>query len=49
MLELLRKEGDMPHPVIIVDYDPRWPIIYEEEKRRILEAVGDKIVAIEHI
>ena len=39
----------MPGPVIIVDYDLRWPILYEEEKRRILEAIGHKVVAIEHI
>ena len=39
----------MPHHVRIVDYDPRWPILYEEEKRRVLEHVGNKVVAIEHI
>lgn len=35
--------------VEIVDYDPRWAELYEKEKRRILEAVGDIIVEIEHI
>jgi GrpB-like predicted nucleotidyltransferase (UPF0157 family) len=39
----------MPHPVIIVDYDPQWPVLYEEERRRILEVVGHKVLAIEHI
>lgn len=39
----------MPSPVIIVEYDPQWPILYEEEKRRILEAVGHKVLAIDHI
>ena len=43
----------MPHPVIIADYDPQWPILYEKEKRRILEAIGhkaeDKVEAVEHI
>lgn len=39
----------MSRPVTIVDYDSRWPILYEEEKRRILEAVGHKASAIEHI
>jgi GrpB-like predicted nucleotidyltransferase (UPF0157 family) len=39
----------MPGPVIIVDYDPAWPILYEKEKKQILEAVGKKILAIEHI
>ena len=36
-------------PVVIVDYDPQWPIRYQEEKGRILEAIGRVIVAIEHI
>jgi len=39
----------MSRPVVIVDYDPRWPRLYEEERRRILEVVGDIIVRIEHI
>ena len=39
----------MPSPVVILDYDPRWPNLYEEEKRRILEAIGHKVLAIEHI
>ena len=30
-------------------YDPRWPILCEEEKRRILGAIGHKVLAIEHI
>jgi GrpB-like predicted nucleotidyltransferase (UPF0157 family)/predicted RNA-binding protein associated with RNAse of E/G family len=37
------------HPVIIVDYDPRWPTIYSKEKDQIFCAVGDKVVAIEHV
>jgi GrpB-like predicted nucleotidyltransferase (UPF0157 family) len=32
-----------------VEYDPRWPTLYEEERERILAVVGDLIVAIEHI
>jgi len=37
------------NPVVIVDYDARWPIIYEKEKARILKAIGGKVVAIEHV
>jgi GrpB-like predicted nucleotidyltransferase (UPF0157 family) len=36
-------------PVVIVEYDPRWPGIYEEEKRVVLDAIGEKISGIEHI
>jgi len=39
----------MSRSVVIADYDPRWPRLYEEERRRILEVVGDIIVRIEHI
>jgi len=39
----------MPRPVIIVDYDPRWPALYQEEKSRILKVIGRKVAAIEHI
>ena len=35
--------------VRIVDYDPRWASLYEAEKRRILEVLGDVIMGIEHI
>jgi GrpB-like predicted nucleotidyltransferase (UPF0157 family) len=35
--------------VVVVDYDPQWPSQYEEEKDRILGAIGDVAVAIEHI
>ena len=39
----------MANPVIIVDYSPRWPILYEEEKIKILGVIGHKVVEIEHI
>lgn len=39
----------MSSAVMIVDYDPQWPILYEEEKARILGVIGHKVVAIEHI
>jgi GrpB-like predicted nucleotidyltransferase (UPF0157 family) len=39
----------MKQPVIIVDYDPQWPIVYEEEKAKIMGVIGHKVEAIEHI
>ena len=39
----------MRYPVIITEYNPQWPVLYEEEKGRILDVIGDKMVAIEHI
>jgi GrpB-like predicted nucleotidyltransferase (UPF0157 family) len=36
-------------PVEVVDYDPAWPSLYEEEAARICEALGDAVVEIEHM
>jgi len=41
--------SNMSHPVVIYDYDPRWLVIYEVEKRRVLGAIGHKVLALEHI
>jgi len=35
--------------VEVVDFDPRWPLIFEREKARILGVIGKKVVAIEHV
>ena len=34
---------------LVVSYEPEWQGMYLEEKRRILEAIGHKVDAIEHI
>jgi GrpB-like predicted nucleotidyltransferase (UPF0157 family) len=39
----------MAAPVVITDYNPHWPIMYEEEKSRILGVIEHKVVNIEHI
>ena len=46
---MLTGKRDVTYPVEIVDYDPQWPVLYEEEKSRILNVIGRRIVAIEHI
>jgi len=35
--------------VVLAEYDPRWPELFEAEKRRILEAIGPRVLAIEHV
>jgi GrpB-like predicted nucleotidyltransferase (UPF0157 family) len=35
--------------IIIADYDPRWPILYAQERELILSVTGQDLVAIEHI
>lgn len=33
----------------VVDHDPRWPRLYEEERARILVAIGPWVAGIEHV
>jgi len=35
--------------VVIVDYNPQWPIFYESETKLICGILGGRILAIEHI
>ena len=39
----------VPEPIVIVDYNPEWPAMYEKERARIQGATGDTLVAVEHI
>ena len=39
----------MKQPIIIVDYNPQWPAMFEKEKERILASIGQWVKAIEHI
>ena len=36
-------------PIVVVDYDPNWPALYEAESERISSALGGQVVQIEHI
>lgn len=35
--------------VNIVEYNPDWPSLFEQEKKRLMEICGSSIIAIEHI
>lgn len=39
-----------PHdgPITLVDYDPRWPVLFDREADRIRAALGDTAVQVEH-
>ena len=39
----------MPGPIIIVDYDPLWPDLFEELRAPVVAALGDLAVSVEHI
>ena len=36
-------------PIVVVDYDPAWPARFAAERAAIERALGDLVVAIEHI
>jgi GrpB-like predicted nucleotidyltransferase (UPF0157 family) len=50
-----RKEGinilgsAMANPVIVLDYDPNWPGLFQRLRKRIADALGDMAAAIEHV
>jgi GrpB-like predicted nucleotidyltransferase (UPF0157 family) len=37
-----------PPVVVIVDYDPQWPLWYQSQELRIRAALGDRVRLIEH-
>lgn len=39
----------MVNPVIVLDYDPNWPGLFQSLRKRIADALGDMAVAIEHV
>ncbi|MBU0456087.1 MAG: GrpB family protein [Pseudomonadota bacterium] len=39
----------MKQEILITEYDPKWPLIFQREKEKILVAIGEYIKAIEHI
>ena len=39
----------MPVPVIIVDYDPHWPDLFEDLRAPVVAALGDLVVIVEHV
>lgn len=36
-------------PIVVVSYDPEWPLQYEEEKARILAVIAPFVVCMEHM
>ena len=35
--------------ILIVPYDPEWPRLYEREAARVRAALGDRVIALEHV
>lgn len=36
-------------PIVVMDYDPCWPVLFAQEKAALLSAIGDEVLQIEHI
>ena len=41
--------GPEPGPITLAEYDPAWPERFERERERILAALGDAVLRIEHV
>lgn len=42
-------EATLPAPIFVVDYDASWPAQYSQVVTRIRAALGDAVLAVEHI
>ncbi|MEJ2545656.1 MAG: GrpB family protein [Calditrichaceae bacterium] len=45
----MRIYSKLNRPIIIVDYNPEWIILFEDEKHRLIDALKDNIISVEHI
>ncbi len=36
-------------PIVIVEYDPEWPRLYEREAARVRSALGERVLVLEHV
>lgn len=39
----------MPEPVVVVEYDPEWPLVFKRLRSRLAESLGALPVSIEHV
>jgi GrpB-like predicted nucleotidyltransferase (UPF0157 family) len=50
-IQAARIGGAQPLPdgrVVLVEYDPRWPELFEREARRVRAALGGRVLGLEH-
>jgi len=36
-------------PIVLADYDPDWPALYEREAARVRSLLGDRVLLMEHV
>ena len=39
----------MPEPIVIVEYDPAWPLEFERLRERASASLGDVAISVEHV
>lgn len=39
----------LTQPILIVDYDPTWPQLFAREATRVRTALGERVLALEHV
>jgi len=45
----IRMPNPRSEPIFIADYDTQWPALFEEERARIVEAIGEWLADIQHV
>ena len=43
------KVAPLAGPILIANYDPEWPRLFEREAERIRAALGDRVLLLEHV
>lgn len=41
--------GILRHSAVVEPYDPEWPVLFEEERRHIMNAVGHIVAGVHHV
>jgi GrpB-like predicted nucleotidyltransferase (UPF0157 family)/chloramphenicol 3-O-phosphotransferase len=47
--EILARTPSVIHPVVVSDYDVKWPVLFRQIAEPVRRALGEIIVAIEHV
>lgn len=45
----IKGQEQLDAQILLVDYDPSWPVQYEAYRQQIAGALGDRIVLLEHV
>ena len=48
-VNILILDSAMANPIIVLDYDPNWPGLFQSLRKRIADTLGDMAAAIERL